>query len=90
MSGVWAELCLCLTVCLYVFREAEAESVGIGEGFLGDSRSPTPSLNQTPREGFVREAYGESGAWVPGEGQRSRVFGESECVISIQEVFVLK
>lgn len=39
--------------------------MGIGEGFLSDSRSPTPSLNQTPREGFVLEADGESGAWVP-------------------------
>lgn len=45
VSGVWAELCLPLTVCLCVFREAGTESVGIGEGFLGDSRSPPP----TPR-----------------------------------------
>lgn len=66
VSGVWAELCLPLTVCLCVFREAGAESVGIGEGFLGDSCSPTPILNQTPREGFVREADEESDAWVPG------------------------
>lgn len=58
-------MCLPLTMCLCVFREAGAESVGIGEGFLSDSRSPTPSLNQTPREGFVREVDGESGAWVP-------------------------
>lgn len=65
VSGVWAELCLPLTVCLCVFREARAESVGIGEGFVGDSRSPTPSLNQTPREGFVRGADEESGARVP-------------------------
>lgn len=87
---MWAELCLPLTMCLCVFREAGAESVGIGEGFLSDSRSPTPSLNQTPREGFVREVDGESGAWVPGEEQGSTVVGESECVFSIQEVFVLK
>lgn len=40
--------------------------MGIGEGFQGDSRSPTSSLNQTPREGFVGEADGESGVWVPG------------------------
>lgn len=58
-------MCLPLTMCLCVFREAGAESVGIGEGFLSDSCSPTPSLNQTPREGFVREVDGESGAWVP-------------------------
>lgn len=38
--------------------------MGIGEGFLGDSQPPTSSLNQTPREGFVKEVGGESGAWV--------------------------
>lgn len=64
--------------------------MGIGEDFLSDSRSPTRSLNQTPREGFVREADGESGAWVLGEGQGFTVVGESECVFSVQEVFVLK
>lgn len=87
VSGVWAELCLPLTVCLCVFREARAESVGIGEGFVSDSRSPTPSLNQTPREGFVRGADEESGAWVPVD---PGVSGESECVFSVQEVFVLQ
>lgn len=97
VSGVWAELCLPLTVCLCVFREAGTESVGIGEGFLGDSRSPpphAPSLNQTPREGFVREADGVCGGEVrrlgPGWGQGSEVVGESECVFSAQEVFVLQ
>lgn len=80
MSGVWAELCLPLTVCLCVFREAGAESVGIGEGFLGDSRSPTPSLNQTPREGFVREADGRVRRLGPGWGQGSTVVGDSVCV----------
>ena len=76
-------------VCLCVFREAGAESVGIGKGFLGDSRSPTPSLNQTPREGFVQEADGKSGAWVPG-GDKDPRWLARVCVFSVQEVFVLK
>lgn len=89
VSGVWAELCLPLTVCLCMFREAGAESVGIGEGFLGDSRSSTPNLNQTPREVFVREADRETS----GSRVGTRIHGgwrESVCVFSIQEVFVLK
>lgn len=87
LNGVWAELCLPLTVCLCVFREAGAESVGIGEGFLGDSRSPTPSLNQTLREGFVRKV----GSQAPGSRLGTRIRdGWRECVFSVQEVFVLK
>lgn len=70
---MWAEeLCLPLTVCLCVFREAGAESVGRGEGFLGDSRSPTPNLNQSAREGFVRGASEESSACVPGADKDPR------------------
>lgn len=68
-------------MCLCVFREAGAESVGIGEGFLGDSRSPTSSLNQTPREGFVT-----GGGWAvrrlgPEWGQGSEVVGQGECLV---------
>ena len=63
--------------------------MGIGKGFLGDSRSPTPSLNQTPREGFVQEADGKSGAWVPG-GDKDPRWLARVCVFSVQEVFVLK
>lgn len=78
VSSVWAEeLCLSLTVCLCEFREAGAESVGTGEeGFLGDSRSATPSLNQTLREGFVGGGVGVRllrPRWEPG----SEVAGKS-------------
>lgn len=63
-SSVWAEeLCLPLTVCLCALGEAGAESVGTGEGFRGDSRSPTRSLNQTSREGFVPGAGGIRAGW---------------------------
>lgn len=63
MSSVWAEeLCLPLTVCLCELREAGAESVGTGDGFLSDSLSPTPSLIQTLRKALF---VGRMGSQAP-------------------------
>lgn len=87
VSGVWAELCLPLTMCLCVFREAGAESVGIGDGFLGDSHSSTPNLNQTPREVFVREADRESDVRVPGGNKDPRWLAR-ECVCLVYRKFL--
>lgn len=62
-SSVWAEeLCLLLTVCLCELREAGAESVGTGDGFLSDSLSPTPSLIQTLRKALF---VGRMGSQAP-------------------------
>lgn len=60
---MWAEeLCLPLTVCLCELREAGAESVGTGDGFLSDSLSPTPSLIQTLRKALF---VGRMGSQAP-------------------------
>lgn len=70
VSGVWAELCLPLTVCLCVFREAGTESVGIGEGFLGDSRSPPPPPDpESDPEGGLCTGGGWGAGWGWGDSQ---------------------
>lgn len=55
--------------------------MGTGQGFQGDSRSPTSSLNQTPREG---SGGGRRGSQASAVGTRIRG------VSRVQEVFALK
>lgn len=80
---------VCLCVCVRSWRRGLSQWEK-GKVFWVTHAAPTPSLNQTPREGFVLEAAGESGVWVPGRGHGSRGVDRSERVFSVQEVFVLK
>lgn len=76
--------CVCsASVCLSELREAGAESVGTGDGFLSDSLSPTPSLIQTLRKALFVGRMGSQARASP-VGTRFVVVGE--IMLSIQEL----
>lgn len=82
-------LCLPLTVCVSVcVQEAGLVSGNKGKGFWV-THAPPPSLITHRREGFVYRRRMEVRRLGPGVGTRTRVVDKSECVFSVQEVFVL-